>query len=165
MPENFDEFSRRHSQEQARRERLAKETRPEWSILKGFTSDFDGRAFVGHKFRWVSDPSSRVEFLILNHVAAMFSHSERNGTTINCTVRFGRRPPEPGKMFIDDKSGVSPKEWSLLPGFEGEGEAVVWFVPELGETHSSMDLAGAIAKELSEHHKRYEQHYGQWPAA
>jgi hypothetical protein len=163
MPEDFDEFSRRHSQEQAVRERLAKETTPEWSILKGFTSDFDGRVFVGHKFRWVSDPSSRVEFLILNHVAAMFSHSERNGTTINCTVRFDRRPPEPGKMFIDDKLGVSPKEWSLLPAFEGE--AVVWFVPELGETHSSMDLADAIAKELSEHHKRYEQHYGQWPAA
>jgi hypothetical protein len=158
MSEGFDDFSRRHSQEQADRERLAKDTTPEWSILKGFAADFDG-----HRFRWVSDPSLRVEFLILNHVAAIFSHSERNGTTINCTVRFDRRPPEPDKMFIEDKSEVSPKEWSLLPAIEGE--AVVWFVPELGETHSSMELADAIAKELSEHNKRYEQHYGQWPAA
>jgi hypothetical protein len=93
---------------------------------------------------------------MLNHVAAMFSHSERNRTTINCTVRFDQRPPEPGKMLIDDKSGVSPREWSLLPAIEGE--AVVWFVPELGETHSSMDLADAIVKGLSEHHKRHEQH-------
>src|ERR1700681_2761668 len=99
MPENFDEFSRRHSQEQAGRERLAKETTPEWSILKGFTSDFDGRVFVGHKFRWVSDPSSRVEFLILNHVAAMFSHSERNGTKKNLIFGFVEKLPNRAKVF------------------------------------------------------------------
>jgi hypothetical protein len=163
MAENFDDFSRRHSQEQAERERLAKEATPEWSILKGFASDFAGREFAGHKFQWASDPSSWVDFLILNNVAAMFSHSERNRIVTNCRVRFDRRPPEPGKMFPEERSGVSPKEWSLLPSIEGE--AVVWFVPELGETHSSMELADAIAKELSQHHKRYEWHYGQWPAA
>jgi hypothetical protein len=48
----------------------------------------------------------------------------------------------------EDRSGITPKEWSLLPTIEGE--AIAWFVPELGETHSSMDLADAIAKELSE---------------
>jgi hypothetical protein len=163
MYENFDDFSRRHSQEEADRERLAKEITPEWSILKGFASDFAGREFAGHKFQWAPDPSSRVDFLILNNVAALFAHSERNGITTNCTVRFDRRPPEPGKMYLEDRSGVSPKEWSLLPSIEGA--AVVWFVPELGEMHSSMDLADEIAKELSEHHKRYERHYGHWPAA
>lgn len=163
MSKSFDDFSRRHSQEEADRQRLARETTPEWSILKGFAADFAGREFAGQKFQWVPDPSSWVDFLILNYVAAMFCHSERNGTTTNCMVRFDRRPPEPGKMFLEDKSGVSAKEWSLLPTIEGE--VVVWFVPELGETHSSMELADAIAKELSEHHKRYEQHYGHWPAA
>lgn len=130
---------------------------------EGFASDFAGRVFVGHKFQWVSDPSSSAEFLILNHVAAMFSHTERTGTTINCRVQFDRRPPEPGKMYFEDRSEISSKEWSLLPALEGE--AVVWFVPELGETHSSMELADAIAEELGEHHKRYELHYGRWPAA
>jgi hypothetical protein len=163
MSQDFDDFSRRCSQEQADRERLAKETTPEWSILKGFASDFAGREFAGHTFHWVAEPSSWVDFLILNRVAAMFFHNERNGTVTNCRVSFDRRPPEPGKMYRDDRSEVSAKEWSLLPSIEGE--AVVWFVPELGETHSSMELADAIAKELSEHHKRYEQHYGQWPAA
>jgi hypothetical protein len=163
MYEDFDDFSRRHSQEEADRQRLARETTLEWSILKGFASDFAGREFAGHKFRWVPNPSSWVDFLILNHVAAMFFHSERNGLATNCTVRFDRRPPDPGKTFLEDRSGVSAKEWSLLPTIEGE--VIAWFVPELGETHSSMELADAIAKELSEHHKRYELHYGQWPAA
>jgi hypothetical protein len=163
MYEDFDDFGRRHSKEEADRQRLAKETTPEWSILKGFASDFAGRMFAGHKFQWVSDPSSWIDCLILNYVAAMFCHSERNGTTTNCRVRFDRRPPDPGKMFLEDRSGVSPKEWSLLPTIEGE--AIAWFIPELGEAHSSMELADAIAKELSEHHKRYELHYGQWPAA
>src|ERR1700730_7956333 len=58
MLKNFDDFSRRPSQEQSGLVRLAKETTPEWSIMKGFASDFDGRMFVGHKFRWISDPSS-----------------------------------------------------------------------------------------------------------
>jgi hypothetical protein len=163
MFENFDDFSRRHSQEEADRQRLAKETTPEWSILKGFASDFAGRVFAGHNFQWAPDPSSRVEFLVLKNVAAMFSHSERNGIVTNCSVRFDRRPAGLDKAFLDEKSGVSPKEWSLLPTIEGE--AVAWFVPELGETHSSMELADAIAKELSEHYKRYELHYGHWPAA
>jgi hypothetical protein len=64
MPKNFDDSSRRRSQEQAGLVRLAKETTPEWSIMKGFASDFDGRMFVGHKFRWISDPSSRVQFFL-----------------------------------------------------------------------------------------------------
>ena len=143
--------------------RLAKETTPEWSILKGFASDFAGREVASHKFRWVPDPSSWVDFLILNNVAAMFIHSEMNGLATNCRVRFDRRPPDPGKMFLEDRSGVSPKEWSLLPTIEGE--AIAWFVPELEENHSSIELADAIAKELSENNKRYEIHYGQWPAA
>jgi hypothetical protein len=159
----FDDFSRRHSQEDADRQRLAKESTPEWSILKGFASDFAGREFLGHKFQWVSDPSLWVDFLILDHVAAMFSQSERNGMTMNCRVRFDRRPHEPGKIYLEDRSEVSPKEWSLLPTIEDD--TVAWFVPELGEIHSSMDLADAIAKELSDHEKRYELHCGRWPAA
>jgi hypothetical protein len=162
MSESFDDFSHRHSHEQAERQRLARETTPEWSILKGFASDFAGRVFAGHKFQWAPVPSTIVELLILNNVAAIFSHSERNGIVTSCSVRFDRRPPGLG-MFLDKKSEVSPKEWSLLPTIEGE--AVLWFVPELGETLSSMELADAIAKELGEYHKRYEQHYGQWPAA
>jgi hypothetical protein len=163
MYEDFDDFSRRHLQEETNRQRLAKETTPEWSILKGFASEFAGREFAGHKFQWVPDPSSWADFLILNHVAAMFSHSEQNRIVTNCSVRFDRTPPGLGQQYPDDKSGISSKEWSLLPAIEGE--AIAWFVPELGETHSSMELADAIAKELSEHHKRYELHYGHWPAA
>jgi hypothetical protein len=163
MYENLDDFSRKHSQEEADRQRLANETTPEWSILKGFASDFAGRVVVGHKFQWVSDPTTGVEFLALNHVAAMFSHTEINGITSNCRVRFDRRSPEPGRMYIENRSEVSPKEWSLLPSIEYA--AVVWFVPELGEMHSSMDLADEIAKELGEHIKRYERLYGHWPAA
>lgn len=163
MYDDFDDSSRKHSQEEADRQRLAKETTPEWSILKGFASDFAGRVVVGHKFQWVSDPSTGVEFLVLDKVEAMFSHTEIDGITTSCRVRFDRRSPEPGKMYVENRSGVSPKEWSLLPSIEDA--AVVWFVPELGEMHSSMDLAGEIAKELGEHNKRYERLYGHWPAA
>jgi len=166
MPENFDEYARRHSEGQANRERLAKETKSEWSILKSFAAAFatDGKEFVGQKFQWAPYPSSQCEWLLLDSVGATFlDHGEMNGVPRDCRVYFDRRPPGPSAVWLEEDSPVASQVWNLEP--EIQGESFVWSVPELGETYSSMDLADRIARELGEYHKKYEEHYHRWPAA
>lgn len=169
MVENFDEFEHRHSREREnekeKRERLSRETKPEWAVLKGLVQRFaiDNKEFDGHKFEWSPYATSRPDFLRLNNVAVTFlDDGERNGMPQNCRVRFDRRPLGPREAWLEEDAGVEPVEWSLEPVAHGDG--VAWSSPELNETLSSADLAETIAKELSDHHLRYEE-ANRWPAA
>jgi hypothetical protein len=170
MAEDFDQFAQQHSRnreiEQQNRESLARETKPEWAVLKGLVSRFalDGKEFGGHKFEWSPYSASGYEFLRLKDVAVTFSdRGDRNGVPQNCRVRFTRRPLESGRMWVDDEPPLEPLEWSLGPVIESE--SLAWSVPELRETLSSADLAEKIVIELSKYHAAYEEAYGRWPAA
>lgn len=161
MVENFDDFARRQEIQQQNHERLAKETKPEWSVLKGLVSRFalDGKEFSGYKFEWT--PYSAPEFLGLGNVAAMFlDQGERNGVPQRCRVRFARRPLEPGRQWVNE-TPVEPLEWSLEPVIEGE--SLAWSIPRLKLTLSSADLAEKIAIELSKYHTAYEESWGRLP--
>jgi hypothetical protein len=156
----FDDFAKKHEQRKQDEERLLKDTKPEWEILKGEISRFalDGKGIGSHQFRWVSDPSERTAFFILNDVAAFVSDSgEHNGVPQHCRVRFDRRPPDLNKLWVDDKSPVSSKTWSLKPMIE-EGD-FRWSVPERGWTFTSGQLAEEIAKQLAQHHIAYQKAY------
>jgi hypothetical protein len=168
MTEDFDSFAQRQSQneemQRQNHERLAKETKPEWSVLKGLTSRFalDGKEFGGYKFEWSPYSAMYPDFLRLKDVAVTFlDRGERNGVPQNCRIRFTRRPLEPGRAWVDDETPLEPLDWSLEPRIVGE--SLVWFVAELREAVSSADLAEKIAIELSKYHATYEEAYGRLP--
>ena len=157
MTENFDDFARKHEDEQKGRERLAKDTPPEWEILKGEVSNFaiDRKTFNSYPFSWLPEPGCAK--LILNDVAAfLFDGRVRNGVPEGYRVRFDRRSPGVGRQFTDDNP-VPVKTWSLEPIVEA-GE-FRWSVPELGKK-SSAELAEEIAKQVSKHHIAYETAFG-----
>jgi hypothetical protein len=162
MSEDFDAFAQRQSQneeiQRQNHERLTKETRPEWSVLKGLTSRFalDSKEFGGYKFEWAPYSAVYPDFLRLKDVAVTFlDRGERNGGPQNCRVRFARRPLEPGRVWVDDEEPLEPLEWSLGPTIEGE--RLAWHVAELGETLSSADLAEKVAIALCKYHAAYEE--------
>lgn len=158
MTESFDDFKQKHEQEQKGRERLAKDTPPEWEILKGEVSRFaiDRKTFNGYSFSWIPEPGCAK--LILNDVAAfLFDGRVRNGVPEGYRVRFDRRPPGIGKQFIDDNP-VPAKTWSLEPTIEG-GE-FRWSASEQVGKRSSAELGEEIAKQLSKHHIAYETAFG-----
>jgi hypothetical protein len=135
MAEDFDQFAQRHAQEQENRERLAKETKPEWEVLKGLTSQFalDSKGLGNYRFAWVPDPSSRCALLVLNDVAVTFlDHGERDGVPQKCRVRFGRRPPGQGRTWSDEESPVAAKTWALEPMIK----TTIFFGSSLSERYS-----------------------------
>ncbi len=159
MTENFDQFVQNEKLKKQKSERLAKETKHEWSALKESVSRFasEGKEFDGHKFEWATSPTSR-QFLRLNNVAAMFlDQGERNGVPQNCKVRFTRKPPGPREAY-EGESPLQPLDWSLEPEFPDKN--FVWRVAKLGETLSSAALVQKIAIELSKYHAAYEKAYG-----
>ena len=166
MPDNFDDFAQRHSEDQQNLARLANETKPEWAVLKGLTSRFalDSKEFEGHRFEWVTHSPVSPDCLILDYVAAIFlDHGEKNGVPQGCRVLFTRKPLASNQVWAEDESRVAPQTWSLEPAIEGD--SLVWSVRELGERLSSADLAEKIAIELAKYHKTYKAAYDNWTAA
>jgi hypothetical protein len=160
MFEGFDEFAEQKSQELEDRKVLARETKPEWEMLKGLTESLalDGKGIEPHTFEWASDGAPR---LILDHVAASFLHRERNGVPQDCRVRFDHSPAGPGKMYIEEESPLTPVVLDLKP--VAVGEHVCWFIAELGDTPlSSSELADQIAVQLAKFHLAYKMHYEHW---
>lgn len=166
MPDNFDDFAQRHSEEQQKLARLANETKPEWAVLKGLTSRFalDSKEFEGHRFEWATHSPASPDCLILNYVAAIFlDRGEKNGAPQSCRVLFTRKPLASNEVWAEDKSRVAPNTWSLDPTIEGD--SLIWTVRELGGKVSSADLAEKIAIKLAEYHKTYKAAYNNWGAA
>ena len=158
MVDDFDAFSRKRDEERRNQERLAKETKPEWEVLKGLVYQFalDGKGIDGRKFEWVPDLSGR-GLLALSFVSAvLFDGGERNGVPQDCRVRFSRKPAGSGEDYVDD-SPLAPRTWSLEPDILDD--EFVWFV-ERGRRLSSAELAEEIAKELARFHIEYEKSYG-----
>jgi len=161
----FDDFAMEHLRDKENRKRLVEDTKPEWAVLKGLTSRFaiDGKEFDGNKFEWAPYTAYHPEFLKLGDVAATFLSREEEGTPRNCRVRFSRRPLEPGRMWIDEKSPLEAIEWSLCAVIDGD--SIAWEVAELDQTLSSEALAEKIAVELSKYHLAYKKHYDNWSVA
>jgi hypothetical protein len=161
LEEGFDDFARRHAEELQNREGLAKETKPEWHILKSEVSKFalDGKGIEGHKFDWATDLSG-LPLLVLNNVSAtLIDGGDRNGVPQNCRVIFSRRPPGPNQMYAEEESRVAAKTWHLEP--EIRHGQFLWLVRELlGRRLSSSDLSEKIAEELARYHIQYEAAYG-----
>ncbi|HTD25058.1 MAG TPA: hypothetical protein VK738_20585 [Terriglobales bacterium] len=160
MFESFDEFAEQKSQEVEGRKVIERETKPEWAMLKGLTESLalDGKGIDPHKFEWASGGAPR---LILDHVAASFLHRERNGLPQDCRVRFDRRPPGLGKMYLEEESPLTPVVWDLKP--VAVDEHVCWFIAELGDAPlSSSELADQIAVQLAKFHLAYKRHYEHW---
>jgi hypothetical protein len=166
--DNFDDFARRRDKELQNRERLAKETKPEWEVLKGLASRFaiDAQGIDSYKFKWVSDLSGH-PMMVLNDVSAiLFDGGERDGVPQDCRVLFSRRPAGSGQAYPDE-SPVPEKTWSLKAEivddtnvFPGHQDQLVWFVNERGRRMPSAELAEEIAKELARYHIEYEKEYG-----
>jgi hypothetical protein len=159
MIENFDDFSRKRDEERRKQERLVKETKPEWEVLKGLVSQFalDGKGIDGYKFKSVPDLSGR-PLLVLNSVSAvLFDRGDRSGVPQDCRVRFSRKPVGSGEDYVDD-SPLAAKTWSLQPDILDD--EFVWLVNGQGNRVSSVELAEEIAKELARFHIEYEKSYG-----
>ena len=153
----FDDFSRRRDEERQKRERIAKEIKSEWEILKGFVSQFalDEKSLDDHKFAWVADLSGR-PLLVLNSVSAMLCGGERLGVPPDYSIIFSRKPAGSGEVYVDD-SPVSPNTWELKADIVNDN--FVWCINnDRGSTTAA--LADAIAERLARYHIEYEQAYG-----
>ena len=154
---NFDDFKKKHEQEERDRETIAKETTAEWEILKGEVSKFaiDRKTCNGYPFSWFPEPGCAK--LILNDVAAfLFDGRVKNGVPEGYRIRFDRRPPGAGRQFIDDNP-IPVETWSLEPIIEAGNFR--WAVAGRGK-QSSAELAEETAKQLSKHHIAYESAFG-----
>jgi hypothetical protein len=161
MTDDFDSFARKLSQEKQDREKLARDTAPEWIMLKGFTESLavDGKGIESDKFEWVADEyEPRV---VLDKVAAIFQTRMKNGMPIECRLRFGRKPLGPGQQWANEKEPLTPVVWILKPMVVGDD--IHWSVPEASETPlSSAELADQIAILLAKFHLAYKKHYENW---
>jgi hypothetical protein len=161
MFEGFDDFAEQNSQELQGREIVARETKPEWEMLKGLTESLalDGKGIELDKFEWISDEYT--PRLVLDKVAVTFQARVRNGNPIECRLRFDRKPLGPGQYWSDEDFPLSAVVWSLKP--VAMGEHVYWSVDELGDTPiSSSELADQVAVELAKFHLAYKKHYEGW---
>ena len=120
MADSFDDFARKHQQEQVNRKRLESETKPEWEIMKGFVSQFaaDNKGIGGHRFEWELSLTGR-HMLRLNNVSALLiNDANYGGSERTYGVRFSRRPTGSREVFIDDppylqRLGLlSPEFWT-----------------------------------------------------
>ena len=159
MADSFDDFARKHQQEQENRKRLESETKPEWEIMKGFVSQFaaDNKGIGGHRFEWELSLTGR-HMLRLNNVSALLiNDANYGGSERTYGVRFSRRPTGSREVFIDDPP-LPAKTWAIEPRIlDGD---FVWLVDELAREFSSAALADEIAKVLAAYDIEYEAAYG-----
>ncbi len=161
MSETFDDFARKHKQEQQDQEQLAKDVGSEWEILKGFVSQFalDNRGVGTDKFQWEPHPELGSVLLVLKDVAAIIDGNALNGVSPQLLIRFDRRCAGPNREW-NVKTPIPAKRWSLKPIVEN-GE-FLWLVEERNLKASSAKLADEIAKELASHHLAYQKAYEHW---
>jgi hypothetical protein len=159
LEEGFDGFVRRQTEELQNRARLAKETKPEWHVLKSEMSRFaaDGKGIDDRKFEWGQDLSGH-SLLALGYVSATpLDRGERNGVPQDCYIIFSRRPLGSNQVYAVDQSRLPAKTWHLEPEIR-DGQ-FLWFVRELSRRLSSSDLSEKIAEELARYHIEYETAY------
>jgi Fic family protein len=139
---------------------LAQETKAEWQRLKDATQSVTaGKNLDGNPFEWSPYHAYYTDFLRLKDVAASFlDRGERNGIPQGCSIRFDRRSPASNQVFLDEKSPIPGEVWSLEP--RAEGDEVVWWVKELGNTFTSAELASKVAIRLIKQYEAYEHAYG-----
>jgi Fic family protein len=139
---------------------LAQETKAEWQRLKDATRSVTvGKNLDGNPFEWSPYHAYYTDFLRLKDVAASFlDRGERNGIPQGCSIRFDRRSPASNQVFLDEKSPIPGEVWSLEP--RAEGDEVVWWVKELGNTFTSAELASKVAIRLIKQYEAYEHAYG-----
>lgn len=154
----FEEFANEHSERKVKAKRLTEDTKPEWEMLKLETSRFatEDKDFDSQKFEWAPYQAYYPDFLKLGNVAATFLSREGTGAS-DFRIRFTRRPQEPGRIWVDEKSPLNTIEWSLKPAIEED--VIVWAVAEMNQTFSSAALADKIAVELSKYHLAYKTYY------
>jgi hypothetical protein len=95
---------------------------------------------------------------VLNYSSAMFLDPGWT-TPKKFRVYIDRRPPGPGKMYVEDKSPVPSKRWNLEPRVE-RGE-FCWTIRETGWTGTTKDLADEIAKAVVDHYDQYKAMFPQ----
>ena len=155
---DFDDFIDERNQKRGDAEKLASGKVTEWLRLKEFVADLarNGKRVDGHTFRWFADPSG--ELLVLNYSSATFLRP-----SLTMPPKFGiyidRRPPGPGKMYVEDKSPVPSKRWNLEPEVE-RGE-FLWTIRETGWKGSTAELAIEIAKAVVAHYDEYKRRFPQ----
>ena len=153
----FDDFERERETERLKRERVAKERKGEWEILKGFVSQFalDGKTFDGNRFAWTTDLTGN-PMLVLNFVSATLCGDESIGGKWRYSVIFSRKPAGSGAAYPDD-SPIPSKEWELTGDIVNDG--FVWCVNR-DRGRAATDIADAVAETLARYHVEYEQAYG-----
>lgn len=151
----FDDFADELARQEDNRKRLEKDTKPEWSMLQGFTEALavDGKGVERAKFEWVSDESGAR--LVLDCVAAYFQSPRVNGVSTSRVI-FDRRPAGIGMQWHLEKSPLNRLIWTLKPVVEDD--AIKWSVVEGfedGKPLSSFDLAQKIGVTLAKFHLAY----------
>ena len=135
---DFDNFIEERNQKQGDAEKLATSTVTEWLRLKDLVGDLarNGKHVDGHTFQWFADSSA--ELPVLKYSSATFL-----GPSLTMPPKVGiyidRRPPGPGKMYVDDKSPVPSKRWNLE--LEVERGEFLWTIRETGWKGSTAELA------------------------
>jgi hypothetical protein len=161
MSENFDDFAEGRNKRARDEAMLARETMPEWTVLKGLVSQFalDGKEFGGHRFEWAPYSARYPDFLRLDQVAATFlDRGTKNGMPQDCQIHIARRQLKSGEVWISGDSPLEPIDWSLAP--EMRDDTVLWrIIPELEKMFSSAELAEKIAIELSKYQEAYAEAY------
>jgi len=154
----FDDFVDDRNQGKKDTEKLANGAGLEWAHLKNLAGNLarTGKNIDGHTFQWFPEPNA--ELLVLNYSSATFL-SPNWTRPPRFVVRIDRRPPGPGKMYVEDKSPVPSKRWNLeLKVERGEFR---WTILGAGWTGTTEDLADEIAKAIVEHYDQYKAMFPQ----
>lgn len=165
MVDSFDEFSKKREQQKQEREKVERDTKPEWVALKGFAESLaqDGKGVDDFKFEWVPDAHS--PRLVLGAVAATFMERPKPQGLIEYRIGFARKPAGLNKQWMDD-APFEPQDWTLIP--KGVGDDIQWMVAEVNTElnkqvrFSSSDLAGKVGIKLAELLDVYNKAFPNW---
>jgi hypothetical protein len=155
---SFEDFKKDRDQRKSDSEKLARDAVLEWTHLEERVADFarDGEDIDGHRFQWLAEPNG--EMLVLNYSAVTFRGPDwRN--PLRFGIRIDRKPPGPGKMYVEDKSSVPSKKWNLAVTVE-DGE-FQWTIRENGWRGGTSALATEIVKALVGHYDEYKRIFPQ----
>jgi hypothetical protein len=155
---DFDNFMDERTQKKSDAEKLASRTATEWIRMKEIVADFarSGKRADGHLFQWFADGGA--ELFVLNYSSATFL-----APTLTMRPKFriciDRKPPGPGKMYVEDKSPVPSTRWNLE--VEVQRGEFLWTIRETGWRGSTEELAIQIAKALVTHYDEYKRRFPQ----
>ena len=139
---------------------LAQGTKAEWQRLKDATRSVTaGKNLDGNPFEWSPYLAYYTDFLRLKDVAASFL-DRGSEMAFRKDAAFASTGDLPLRIkYFSTKSLRSPVRYGPCEP-RAEGDEVVWWVKELGNTFTSAELASKVAIRLMKQYEAYEHAYG-----